>query len=120
MSFPQDKMQDMAALTTRLKNEFPTETAGFLDFLKNAESGVNIGAKDKELINVALSVAAQCEWCIALHVGNAGKLGATRAEIVEAGFQAVVMHGGPAFTYMTRLLQAADAYAADATAANTK
>ncbi len=73
-----------------------------------------LDAKTKDLMNVGLSVAAQCEWRIAFHVRNAGKLGATRAEIVEASFQAVVMHGGSAFMYMERLLDAADTYAADA------
>ena len=113
MSITRDRMTDVAEVTKRLRAEFPRETESFLTFLKEAENGPNLDAKTKELMNVALSVAAQCEWCIAFHVRNAGKLGATRAEIIEAGFQAVVMHGGPAFMYMKRLYDAADEYAAD-------
>jgi AhpD family alkylhydroperoxidase len=109
-----DRVAEVGALLKRLEAEFPHETRGFVNFLREAESGPNIDAKTKELINVALSVAAQCEWCIAFHVRNAGKLGATRGEIIEAGFQAVVMHGGPAFMYMERLCEAADTFAADA------
>lgn len=69
--------------------------------------------KEKELINTALAVAAQCEWCIAFHVRNAAQAGATKNEIIEAGFQAVIMHGGPAFMWMTPLIQAADEFATD-------
>ncbi|HZD92067.1 MAG TPA: carboxymuconolactone decarboxylase family protein [Pseudolabrys sp.] len=116
MSIASDRMHDVSEVTNRLRKEFPRETDSFLAFLKEAEDGPNLDAKTKELMSVALSVAAQCEWCIAFHVRNAGKLGATRAEIIEAGFQAIVMHGGPAFMYMERLYDAADTYAADAEA----
>jgi len=115
MSYMNDRMGEMASLTHRLQAEYPKETAGFLRFLTEAESGTNVSPKEKELINVALSVAAQCEWCIAFHVRNAANLGATKGELVEAGFQAVIMHGGPAFMWMTRLLQAADEFVTDAT-----
>lgn len=110
MTTMKERIQEVGDLTRQLEKEFPKETEGFLDFLKDAESGVNISRKDKELINVALSLAAQCEWCIAFHVKSAARAGATRNEIVEAGFQAVIMHGGPAFMWMTRLLQAADEF----------
>ena len=110
MALMKDRMKEVAELTRRLKEEFPKETEGFLSFLKEAESGENLPMKDKELINVALSVAAQCEWCIAFHVKNAARLGATKGELIEAGFQAVVMHGGPAFMWMTRLLEAVDEF----------
>ncbi|TAL88631.1 MAG: carboxymuconolactone decarboxylase family protein [Candidimonas sp.] len=113
MTYMSERMAEVASLTHRLQSEYPEETAGFLSFLKEAESGINVSAKNKELINVALSVAAQCEWCIAFHVKSAAKLGATKGELVEAGFQAVVMRGGPAFMWMTRLLQAVDEFVID-------
>ena len=56
--------------------------------------------KQVELINVALAISAQCEWCIALHVKGAVDAGATKEEILEAAMQAVLMHGGPALMYM--------------------
>ncbi len=64
----------------------------------------------RDRINTALAVAGQCEWCVAFHVRNAARAGATRSEIIEAGFQAVAMHGGPAFMWMTPLLQAVDEF----------
>jgi len=38
------------------------------------------------------------------------RAGATRNEIIEAGFQAVIMHGGPAFMWMTPLIEAVDEF----------
>jgi AhpD family alkylhydroperoxidase len=103
-------MAEFEAVTKRMKSEFPAETRGFMGLVKNTEAAVSLSHKDKELINVALSVAAQCDWCIAFHVHTALKLGASRNELVEAGFQAVVMHGGPVFTSMTRLLETIDEF----------
>ncbi len=80
-----------------------------------AEAGPALSLKQKELVNVALSVAAQCEWCIALHVKNALNAGASRDELVEAGFLAVLMHGGPALMYLTPLLDAVNEFTTGAT-----
>lgn len=102
----QDKLNEVMTLTTQLRKHYPTETNAFLGFLNKAESGKALGIREKELINVALAVAAQCEWCIAFHVEQAVKSSASRDEIMEAGFMAVIMHGGPAYMYMTPLLQA--------------
>ncbi|WP_456417472.1 carboxymuconolactone decarboxylase family protein [Thiolapillus sp.] len=102
----QDKLKEIMKLTSVLRQDYPVETGAFLGFLNKAESGKALNIKQKELINVALAVAAQCEWCIAFHVEQVAKAGATRDEIVEAGFMAVIMHGGPAYMYMTPLLAA--------------
>jgi AhpD family alkylhydroperoxidase len=113
MTSMKERLKEVGDLTRRLEREFPKETEGFLSFIKEAESGAALSLKEKELINTALAVAAQCEWCIAFHVRNAVRAGATRNEIIEAGFQAVIMHGGPAFMWMTPLMQAADEFAGD-------
>jgi len=97
-------------LTRRLENEYPTETKAFLAFLQKAEAGKALDLRTKELINVGLAVAAQCEWCIAFHVEQAVAAGASRDQIVEAGFMAVIMHGGPAYMYMTPLFEALDEF----------
>lgn len=103
-----EKLHEIAELTKRLQQKYPVETRAFLGFLQKAEAGKALDIHTKELINVGLAVAAQCEWCIAFHVDQAVSAGATRDEVVEAGFMAVVMHGGPAYMYMTPLLEALD------------
>jgi len=59
--------------------------------------------KSEELIRVSLSVAFQCEWCIAFNVRRAFKKGATRQEVIDAGRMAVLMTGTPALECMDLL-----------------
>ncbi|WP_291523709.1 carboxymuconolactone decarboxylase family protein [Acidithiobacillus sp.] len=101
-----EKLTEIKKLTTDLLKEYPSETNSFMNFMQKAESGPVLDMRIKELINVALAVAAQCEWCIALHVSQALHAGATRDEIMSAGFMAVVMHGGPALMYLIPLREA--------------
>ena len=113
MGTTRDRLNQVTELTRRLSKEFPAETHAFLGFLQKAEEGKALDLRIKELINVGLAVAAQCEWCIAFHVEQAAKAGATHDEVVEAGFMAVVMHGGPAYMYMTPLFDAVDEFCTD-------
>lgn len=106
----QERLKRVKALTHRLEQEYPVETDAFLGFLKKAEAGPALNLRHKELINVALAVAAQCEWCIAFHVEAAVKADATRDDVIAAGFMAVIMHGGPAYMYMTTLFEALDEF----------
>jgi AhpD family alkylhydroperoxidase len=78
--------------------------------MQKAEGGPALDMRTKELINVALAIVAQCQWCIALHVRHALDAGASRDEIMSAGFMAVLMHGGPALMYLTPLTQALDEF----------
>ncbi len=103
-------MNEVQNLIKSLRKGYPAETNAFLVFMKKAESGPALDRKQKELINISLSVAAQCEWCIAFHVKNAFEAGATKDEIVEAGFQAVLMHGAPALMHLVLLLRAIDEF----------
>jgi AhpD family alkylhydroperoxidase len=95
-------------LIGKLQADYPSETDALLRFMNKAEGGKALTIREKELINVGLAVAAQCEWCIAIHVQHAIEAGASRDEVVEAGFMAVVMHGGPALMYLIPLLEAVD------------
>lgn len=68
-----------------------------------------LSKKTKELITVALGIAALCEHCIKLHTPLAVRAGANRAEILEAAGVAMMMKGGPAVTYVaTELLPLLD------------
>ena len=110
MGNPREKLSDISKLIEKLKADYPAETDAFLGFMSKAEAGKALTIREKELVNVGLAVAAQCEWCIAMHVKHAIDAGARRDEVVEAGFMAVVMHGGPALMYMTPLLDAVNEF----------
>ena len=102
----QTKLKEIDSLLDNLKQTHPGEVDAFMNFMGKAEAGPALSLKEKELVNTALAVAAQCEWCIAFHTKQALEAGAKRDALIEAGFQAVLMHGGPALMYMTPLLEA--------------
>ena len=83
-----------------------------MNLMKEAEKPGALSTKEKELISVALGIAAHCEYCIALHVKNALDAGANRQEILEAAFVAGLMGGGPNIAYIGHVLDALDAYGA--------
>ncbi len=107
-----DKLEEIKRLIGDLQRETPEAIGAFHQFMQAVEKPAAIDAKTKELVNVGLAVAAQCEWCIALHVKGALDAGASRLEIIDAGMQAVLMHGGPALMYMTPLINALDEFGA--------
>ncbi|WP_312260810.1 carboxymuconolactone decarboxylase family protein [Candidatus Igneacidithiobacillus taiwanensis] len=103
-----DRLHEIHVLLDRLKQDYPAEINSFLGFMGKAEGNPALSTAEKELINIALSVAAQCEWCIALHCRGAIAAGASRDAIMSAAFQAVLMHGGPALMYLVPLSQTLD------------
>ncbi|MBS3770879.1 MAG: carboxymuconolactone decarboxylase family protein [Bacteroidales bacterium] len=48
---------------------------------------------------LAIGITSRCEGCIACHVQDAIKAGATHEEIVETIGVAVLMGGGPSIVY---------------------
>jgi AhpD family alkylhydroperoxidase len=88
----------------------PNELEAWQHFMAMAEGRGAIDPKNKELIAVALSVCAKCDWCIALSVKKALQLGARKREIIEAAWVAVLMSGGPALMHAQRILQALEEF----------
>lgn len=64
-------------------------------FATSAFEEGTLSAKNKELMAIALSIAASCEPCVKIHTRRAKKLGATNEEVAETIGVAVVMLGGP-------------------------
>lgn len=65
----------------------------------SAEGGLS--GRHKELIALAVGVAVHCEACIYTHVEKCLKAGASPREVMDAAAVAVLMGGGPAYTYAT-------------------
>jgi len=83
-----------------------------MNLIKEAEKPGALTTKEKELISIALGIAAHCAYCIALHVKNAIEAGATRQEILEASFVAGLMGGGPSIAYIRLVLDACEQFGA--------
>lgn len=63
-------------------------------------------AKSKELIALAIGITSRCDGCIAYHINDALKAGATAAEIEETIGVAILMGGGPSVVYGCEALEA--------------
>jgi len=84
----------------------PDIMAGFSKMHKAAGSDGVLDAKIKELIALAIGIVVRCDGCIAFHVHDALKAGASEEEIVEAIGVAIMMGGGPAVVYGSAALEA--------------
>ncbi len=60
----------------------------------------------KELMALAIGITSHCEGCIAFHVHDALRAGATRAQVEETIGVAVMMGGGPAAVFGSDALEA--------------
>lgn len=64
---------------------------------------------EKELIALGIGLAVRCENCIYAHAQAAKNAGATPEQILEAAGVAVLMQGGPTYTYLPRVTEALEA-----------
>jgi AhpD family alkylhydroperoxidase len=55
----------------------------------------------RELIAVGVAITSQCPYCVQVHVTNAKKAGATKAQIAEAAMVAAALGAGAAVTHGT-------------------
>ena len=67
---------------------------------------IRIDPKTKELIALAIGVAARCDGCIGFHVRTLVKMGMTLQELEEVLGVAVYMGGGPSLMYAANALEA--------------
>ncbi len=86
--------------------ETPEQMKAFHGFMEAVEKEGKLSKKTKELIALGSAITTHCEWCIALHVKGALDAGASREEILEAGWVATLMGGGPALMYFQYVLKA--------------
>ncbi len=90
----------------------PGFAGALMEFVKQAEKPGALTTKTKELMSIALGVAARCPFCIAFHVKNAIGEGATKKEILESCLVAALMGGGPAVAYIKYAIDACDQFGA--------
>lgn len=88
-----------SASLAKLRVGSPEVSRGFSALAQAATKAGALDAKTKELIALALGVAAHCDACIGFHVKALIRLGASRAELEEALGVAVYMGGGPSLMY---------------------
>ena len=98
---------EVSASLAKLRADIPDTTRGFAALAQAATKDGVLDKKSKELIAMALSVAARCDPCIGFHAEALLKLGTTRKEFEEMLGMCIYMGGGPALMYAAH---AVDAY----------
>lgn len=95
-------MKDYLAITRTIsaglkiwRAHAPETQKGFTALTQAAMAPGALDAKTKELIALALAVAARCDGCLGFHTQALAKMGATEAEVAETLGVAVQMGGGP-------------------------
>ena len=101
-----DIIADTSAHLAKLRKDTPEVMQGFGALAGAAGQAGVLDEKTKELIAMALSVAARCDPCLGYHGKALVRLGATRAEVVEMLGMCVYMGGGPALMYAANALAA--------------
>ncbi len=94
----------------QLGRELPGPMTGFARLHKKAVEDGALSSKVKEMMALAVSIAVGCEGCIAYHVHDAVKAGATRAELLETIGVSLLMGGGPGSIYAAHALDAVEQF----------
>jgi AhpD family alkylhydroperoxidase len=97
-------------LLLKLGKELPGPMSGFGQLHRHAVADGALSTKQKELIALGIGIAARCDGCIAYHVHDALRAGATRKEIVETIGVAIMMGGGPATMYGAQAFEALEQF----------
>ena len=97
---------EVSASLAQLRTDIPDTLRGFSALAAAATRPGTLDRKTKELIAMAVSVAARCDACLGFHAEALVKLGCSRAEYEEMLGVAVYMGGGPALMYAAHALQA--------------
>ena len=108
-SYP-DRLQAFEKNTRGLAATQPAVMKAFWNVRKAAVAAGALDTKMKELIALAISVAARCDDCIAHHVYDALQAGAGREEVADALGVAVLMGGGTSVVYATHAMEALEQF----------
>jgi len=95
-----DLLKEIDSSLAAFGKDWPNQMSAFMSLMNAVEKPGALNAKTKELIALATAITSHCHWCIAFHVKNALAQGATKEEILETGWVAVLMGGGPALMYL--------------------
>lgn len=104
--------QSISAGLAPLRASTPEVMRSFAELGRHATADGALDAKTKELIALAVSVAARCDPCIGFHAKALAKLGATRQEVAETLGVTTYMGGGPSLMYAANAVAAFDEFSA--------
>jgi len=107
---PEKKMEEVGRVMQSISKDNKAYIGSFMGLMQNTMAPGSLSVKQKELIALALSIAARCEWCISYHVKSAIEAGATKKELMETGYVVVLMYGSQAMMELNSLLDAIEKF----------
>jgi AhpD family alkylhydroperoxidase len=99
------------ARMSHAKAAAPDAAKGFASLYQSVMRAGAMSVREKELVALGIGMAVRCDACIYAHVEKALKAGATREQIMETAGVAVMMQGGPTYTYLPKIVEAVEALA---------
>ena len=102
--------QGVSTRLASLRASTPDVMKSFSELGRAATADGALDARTKELIALALSVAARCDPCIGFHAKALVKLGATRQQVDETLGVTTYMGGGPSLMYAASAIAAFDEF----------
>ena len=97
---------DLTRLMEELGTNIPETMKAFNELHKASIAKGTLTTKTKELIALGIAITVRCDGCIAFHVHDALKAGASSQEILETIGVAILMGGGPAVVYGSEAMEA--------------
>src|SRR3954464_6448136 len=91
--------RQISANMRKLRSDIPDTMKGFSALAQAAARDGVLDKKTKELMALALGVAAHCDGCIGFHAQALVRRGVRREEIEETLGMAAYMGGGPSLMY---------------------
>jgi AhpD family alkylhydroperoxidase len=105
--------EQSSARMSHAKAAAPDVVRGFGGLFQTVMKDGAMTAREKELVALGIGLAVRCDGCIYAHVQKALKAGATRQQVIETAGVAVMMQGGPTYTYLPKVVEALDALETD-------
>ena len=104
-------LREMKRAKAKLKDaSFDEQTEAWSGFSRTVRADGALSGKHKALIALAIGLSKQCSPCVAYYTDAALSLGATKDEVLEAAFMAVLLDGGPAYGHLGLVLEALDEF----------
>lgn len=95
-----------------VKAVMPDAAKGFGALHQGTMKAGAITELEKEFVAVGIGIAVRCDNCIRAHVEKCIKLGATAQQVLDVAGVAIMMGGGPSYTYATVVVEALQALGA--------
>ncbi|MFN3624218.1 MAG: carboxymuconolactone decarboxylase family protein [Hyphomicrobium sp.] len=103
--------RSLSAGLREMRGGAPEVMKAFSGIAQAATKAGALDTKTKELIALAIGVAARCDDCIAFHAKAASERGATSEEILETLGMAIYMGAGPSVMYAAHAIEAFNQFA---------